>query len=61
MSFMQELNAAGAEPVEPPPSDVDCLVDCGLFRCIARFRRDGKWISPYSGDEIKNVISWRLF
>ena len=42
----------------PVPFDFDLLVDCGSFRYVALLLPGSKWIDPFNGEEVKNVISW---
>jgi len=46
------------KPAAKPPVAVDLFVDCGSYGRVARFRPNGRWIDPYTGEEVRNVISW---
>lgn len=50
--------ATETTPEGLPPEGVQVIADCGDFRCAAILRPDGRWHSPYNGDEIKNVRGW---
>ena len=57
----EPTEVGGVQFEKRPPIGVDVLVDCGSFRCVARFMASGKWISTYNGDEVRNVVSWAEF
>ena len=42
----------------PPPAGEHVLADCGPYRCLARLDAEGKWIAPFSGQEIQHVVGY---
>jgi hypothetical protein len=50
--------AASPEMQDLPPVGVNVVVQCNGLRCMAYRTVDGKWVTTFTNQELKNVIRY---
>jgi len=51
-------NGVETEMHELPPVGVNVVVQCDGLRCMAYRTKDGKWVTTFTNQELKNVIRY---